>query len=73
MTKAQQRKLIEAMNEAKAYLHSQPEFMEDEELKAAYVAVRAVEAAVMFSETASLAKLCADWCEAVVNDTTERN
>jgi hypothetical protein len=73
MTKPQQRKLVEATNASKDYLQAQPGFAEDEKLKAAFVAICAVEAAVMFGETPSLARVCADWCDAVVKGTAEGN
>ena len=73
MTRPQQRNLVEAMNAAKDYLQAQPGFADDEELKSAFVAVCAVEAAVMFGETPSLAKVCATWCDVVSKDSTERN
>ena len=73
MNRPQQRKLVDMLNVIKDYLQKEPGFIDDVELKAMYVVVSAAEAATMFGETPSLAKVCATWCEAVLMDATERN
>jgi hypothetical protein len=63
MTLAQQRRLVELLNEVKEYIQGEPEFIEDAELRAVYTILMSAEAGVMFGDTVPLAQVCADWCE----------
>ena len=63
MNDEQRQRLVDSLNETGKWLSSEPGFIEEPELRAAFMVIHTASAAILYRETMDLAELCSGFCE----------